>query len=107
MSKPKTDLQAELAALRQADQERAARVRRIEALQLPVADEVAVLLSSKPLTEAVVLLPGLAENLTDSLQAVVHNLVSQAGHVFSVLDSERARIRQQVEADAQAEQPSA
>lgn len=100
-------LQAEIAALRQSDEDRAARVRRIEALQLPVADEAVQLLSTKPMAEAVTLLAPLAEHLTDNLQNALHSLVQHAGYVQNVLDSERARIRQQVEADAQAEQPSA
>lgn len=96
-------LQAELAALHQADEERAARVRRIEALQLPIADEVAGIILTKTVAEAANLLPALAAGLTDNMQTVVNNLISQIGYAAQVLDAERSRIQGQIDADAKAQ----
>ncbi|MNU45844.1 hypothetical protein D3C71_346940 [compost metagenome] len=96
-------LQAEIAALRLDDEARLKRVRRIEVLQLPIAAEVAEVLRAKTVVEAAVLLPDLAANLTDNMQAVINNLVSQIGYALTVMESEVQRIEAQVEADAQAE----
>lgn len=100
---PAEALQAEMAALRQADEDRIKRVRRIEALQLPIAAEVLNVLHTKTVTEALELLPEMAANLTDNMQAVITNLVAQMGYARNVLDSETARIGAQIEADRAAE----
>lgn len=104
---PAETLQAELAALRLEDEARAKRVRRIEALQLPVAAEVAAVLQTKTVVEAAVLLPDLAANLTDNMQAVINNLVTQIGYALTVMEAEVQRIQAQVDADAQTEAEAA
>lgn len=100
---PAEVLQAEIAALRQDDEARRKRIRRIEALQLPIAAEVASVLQTKTVVEAGVLLPDLAANLTDNMQAVINNLVSQIGYALTVMEAEVQRIQAQVDADASAE----
>lgn len=96
-------LQAEIAALRLDDEARLKRIRRIEALQLPIAAEVTDILQTKSVVEAAVLLPDIAAVLTGNMQAVTNNLVTQIGCVLKVMEAEVQRIEAQVEVDAKAE----
>ena|SRR5690606_8649242 len=104
MAKTKTPgeaLQAELAAelelLRQDDEARAQRVRRIEALQLPVFAEVADIMKTRSILEARDLLAEKTASLTDSMNIVVRGLVEQIDNVQIVLLNETKRIGAQAE----------
>lgn len=108
---PGEALQAELAAelelLRQEDEVRAQRVRRIEALQLPIAAEVADIMKTCSILEARDLLAEKTASLTDSMNIVVRGLVEQIDNVQTVLLNETRRIAAQVEEERAAAEASA
>ena len=91
-------LQEELAALRESDEGRAARVRRIEALQLSFMDSALVALAHA--AAAIPQLTSASENLTDQRQAVVSNAVAHLDYAVTYLSQERERIQFQVDEDA-------
>lgn len=96
-------LQEEIAALRASDEGRAARVRRIEALQLSFMDSALVALA-----HASAALPHLneaAESLTDQRQAAVSNVVAHVDYAVSYLSQERERIQAQVDEDSAGTEP--
>ena len=100
---PGEALQAELAALRQSDEERAKRVQRIEALQLPAMQEALHILATRPIGEAMPDLIATANGLTDNRQSALSNLFAHLDYAQQHFAQEIERIQAQVEADAQAE----
>ena len=93
------ELAAELELLRQDDEARAQRVRRIEAMQLPVFAEVTDILKTRSILEARDLLAEKTASLTDNMNIVVRGLVEQIDNVQVVLLNETKRIAAQVEED--------
>lgn len=91
-------LQEELAALRESDEGRAARVRRIEALQLSFMDSALVALAHA--AAAIPALNQASESLTDQRQAAVSNVVAHVDYAVNYLSQERERIQAQADEDA-------
>lgn len=104
---PAETLQAELAALRQSDEERAKRVRRIEALQLPIMQEALKTLATRPVIEAMPDLIAIANNLTDSRQSSLTNVFAHLEYAQQHLAQEVGRIQAQIDEDARTEAEAA
>jgi len=104
---PGEALQAELTALRQSDEERAKRVRRIEALQLQIMNEALKTLATRPITEAMPDLIAIANNLTDSRQSALSNLFAHLEYAQQHLAQEVERIQAQIDEDARTEAEAA
>lgn len=104
---PAETLQAELAALRQSDEERAKRVRRIEALQLPIMHEALNTLATRPIIEAMPDLIAIANNLTDSRQSALSNLFAHLEYAQQHLAQEVERIQARIDEDARTETEAA
>lgn len=100
---PAEALHAELALLRQEDENRAARIRRIEALQMPIMIDALLSMDTKPLAEALTDLTEAQSNLTDQRQAAVANLVAHLSYARQHLAQEVERIQAQIDADAEVE----
>ncbi len=108
---PGEALQAELAGelelLRQENEVVARRVRRIEAMQLPVFAEVTDILKTRSILEARELLAKKTACLTDDVNIVVRGLVEQIDNVQIVLLNETKRIAAQVEEERAAAEAAA
>lgn len=100
-------LAAELELLRKEDEARAKRVRRIEALQLPIAAEVTEIMRTRSILDARDLLAEKTAVLTDDMNIVVRGLVQQIDSVQTVLLNESKRIAAQVEEDRAAAEAEA
>lgn len=82
-------------------------MRRIEALQLPIAAEVSEILKTRPILEARDELAEKTASLTDNMNIVLRGLVEQIDSVQIVLTNETQRIAAQVEEDRAADEAKA
>lgn len=97
---PAAILAEELKQLASEDAARALRVRRIEALQLPVAAEVIDIIQTRSVADARDLLAQKLPSLTDGMAIVTKSLIEIIDNTQSVFLNETRRIRAQIEADA-------
>lgn len=93
---------AELELLRAEDEARARRVRRIEALQLPILNEIADILKARPLGEAIPELEKRLPGLTDGRANAIANLIAHGNHVAQLIFAEQERISVLVYEDKEA-----